>query len=429
MKLLHAISLRLLALTAIVLAFWSFFFYFEMIEEVNDEVDDTLEDYAEAIIVRSLAGEEIPTVSIGTNNQFFQKPVSEEYARQHKHIRYSDRDVFIHEKNEYEPARVLSYIYQDNDGQFHELEVSTPHIDKDDLRETIFYAVVVLFGSLLLSVIAVSVFSIHRTMRPLRRLLRWVESFQIGKKSQPLDNPTRIREFAQLNTTVEESMMRSQQLFEQQKTFLGNASHELQTPIAATMNRLEMLINDDTLSEAQMGSLLKAIHSLENMSQLNRSLLTFSKIENGQFNDAQGVDFTRLAEEILTELQPLFALRKITVEKQWRASFVPAIDPTLARMMLTNLMKNAFVHNRDGGTIVIESRSQCFSIANDGQEQPLDAEKIFEPFFRNALKSQKTEEEKNTSGIGLALVRAICIQSNLTIRYDFENSRHHFHIS
>lgn len=429
MKLLHAISLRLLALTAIVLAFWSFFFYFEMIEEVNDEVDDTLEDYAEAIIVRSLAGEEIPTVSIGTNNQFFQKPVSEEYARQHKHIRYSDRNVFIHEKNEYEPARVLSYIYQDNDGQFHELEVSTPHIDKDDLRETIFYAVVVLFGSLLLSVIAVSVFSIHRTMRPLRRLLRWVENFQIGKKSQPLDNPTRIREFAQLNTTVEESMMRSQQLFEQQKTFLGNASHELQTPIAATMNRLEMLINDDTLSEAQMGSLLKAIHSLENMSQLNRSLLTFSKIENGQFNDAQGVDFTRLAEEILTELQPLFALRKITVEKQWRASFVPAIDPTLARMMLTNLMKNAFVHNRDGGTIVIESRSQRFSIANDGQEQPLDAEKIFEPFFRNALKSQKTEEEKNTSGIGLALVRAICIQSNLTIRYDFENSRHHFHIS
>lgn len=429
MKLLHAISLRLLALTAIVLAFWSFFFYFEMIEEVNDEVDDTLEDYAEAIIVRSLAGEEIPTVSIGTNNQFFQKPVSEEYARQHKHIRYSDRDVFIHEKNEYEPARVLSYIYQDNNGQFHELEVSTPHIDKDDLRETIFYAVVVLFGSLLLSVIAVSVFSIHRTMRPLRRLLRWVENFQIGKKSQPLDNPTRIREFAQLNTTVEESMMRSQQLFEQQKTFLGNASHELQTPIAATMNRLEMLINDDTLSEAQMGSLLKAIHSLENMSQLNRSLLTFSKIENGQFNDAQGVDFTRLAEEILTELQPLFALRKITVEKQWRESFVPAIDPTLARMMLTNLMKNAFVHNRDGGTIVIESRSQRFSIANDGQEQPLDAEKIFEPFFRNALKSQKTEEEKNTSGIGLALVRAICIQSNLTIRYDFENSRHHFHIS
>lgn len=97
--------------------------------------------------------------------------------------------------------------------------------------------------------------------------------------------------------------------------------------------------------------------------------------------------------------------------------------------MLTNLMKNAFVHNRDGGTIVIESRSQRFSIANDGQEQPLDAEKIFEPFFRNALKSQKTEEEKNTSCIGLALVRAICIQSNLTIRYDFENSRHHFHIS
>ena len=95
MKLLHTISLRLLALTTVVLAFWSLFFYFEMMNEINDEVDDTLEDYAEAIIIRSLAGEEIPTTSIGSNNQFYQRPVSTDYALQTEHIRYADRDVFI----------------------------------------------------------------------------------------------------------------------------------------------------------------------------------------------------------------------------------------------------------------------------------------------------------------------------------------------
>ncbi|MBR1468646.1 MAG: HAMP domain-containing histidine kinase, partial [Prevotella sp.] len=331
MKLLHTISLRLLALTTVVLAFWSLFFYFEMMEEINDEVDDTLEDYAEAIIVRSLAGDPIPTTSIGSNNQFFQRPVSANYALQHEHITYADRDVFIHEKQEFEPARVLTYIYQDRRGQYYELEVSTPHIDKDDLRSTIFYAILSLFGALLLSIIAINIFSIYRTMLPLNRLLKWVENFQIGKSNQALDNPTRIQEFAQLNKTVEESLLRSQKLFERQKNFLGTASHELQTPIAATMNRLESILDEETLSEKQTGELLKAIHSLENMSQLNRSLLMFSKIENGQFNDAQGVDFLKLTEEILPELQMVYRHRKIKVEIRSEAAFVPYIDPTLAQ--------------------------------------------------------------------------------------------------
>ena len=169
MKLLHTISIRLLALTTVVLSFWALFFYFAMMNEINDEVDDSLEDYAEAIITRSLAGEEIPTTSIGSNNQFFQRPVSSDYARQVNHIRYADREVYIHEKKEFEPARVLTYIYRDGDGQYYELEVSTPHIDKNDLRTTIFYGMLFLFGILLLSIIAVNIFSIHRPIAEMGR--------------------------------------------------------------------------------------------------------------------------------------------------------------------------------------------------------------------------------------------------------------------
>lgn len=427
MKLLHTISLRLLALTTIVLVFWSLFFYLEMMNEINDEVDDTLEDYAEAIIIRSLSGEKIPTTSIGSNNQFFQRPVSTDYALEHEHITYADRDVFIHEKQEFEPARVLTYIYKDLHGQYYELEVSTPHIDKDDLRGTIFTSILFLFGALLLSIIAINVFSIYRTMLPLHRLLKWVENFQIGKSNQPLDNPTRIQEFAQLNKTVEESMMRSQKLFERQKKFLGTASHELQTPIAATMNRLETMLDDETLSEEQMGDLLKAIHSLENMSQLNRSLLMFSKIENGQFNDTQGIDFMELTEEILPELKIVYQKRKIKVETSQEAAFVRQIDPTLARMMLTNLLKNAFVHNEIGGSVVVASRQNGFFISNDGQ-QPLDANRIFEPFYHNSNDVQHENHEWTSTGIGLALVHTICKQSHLQINYRFEEGRHVFQI-
>lgn len=429
MKLMHYISYRLVAFTAVIVAFWSVFFYFEMMNEINDEVDDSLENYAETIIMRSLVDGEVPLNPIGSTNQFFQRPVTVEYAQTHEHIKYADRDVFILEKNEYEPARVLTYIYQNDQGQYFELEVSTPHIDKDDLRLTIFYGILSLFIALLLSIIVVNLFSLYRTMQPLNRLLEWVRHFQIGKINQPLDNPTQIQEFAQLNTAIEECMRYGQELFEQQKTFIGNASHEMQTPIAATMNRLETLLDDDTLTEEQMSGLLKAIHSLENMSQLNRSLLMLCKIDNGQFNDLQSINFMTLSEEIVSELQPFYENLNISLEVRNINPFVAKMDVTLARMMLSNLIKNAFTHNHVGGTITIMSDTRQFSIVNDGKSQPLDSTRIFELFYRDNQNVSEYNGKHSSTGIGLALVRAICLQSGLKITYHYEEGRHSFSIS
>lgn len=56
MKLIYRILLRLSLALLAVLTVWTVFFYFTMIDEINDEVDDALEDYSETIIIRSLAG-------------------------------------------------------------------------------------------------------------------------------------------------------------------------------------------------------------------------------------------------------------------------------------------------------------------------------------------------------------------------------------
>lgn len=118
MKLINYISLRLSAIAAVVLAFWSVFFYFAIIDEINDEVDDSLEDYAELVIRRALAGEPLPTASSGSNNQYYLHEVSANYAATHDHVRYEDRTVYIRDKREFEPARVISYIYTTGDGRF-----------------------------------------------------------------------------------------------------------------------------------------------------------------------------------------------------------------------------------------------------------------------------------------------------------------------
>ena len=167
MKLVNYITLRLSLLAAVVLAFWSVLFYLAIIEEINDETDDSLEDYAELVIRRSLAGEPLPSEDSGSNNQYFLHRVSAEYARSHSNVRYSDRDVFIKEKNEYEPARVVSYIYKDGHGRFFEIEVSIPSIDKQDLKMAIFYWLLFLYVAIMSGIVVVNSRSVCRSMKPL----------------------------------------------------------------------------------------------------------------------------------------------------------------------------------------------------------------------------------------------------------------------
>ena len=421
MKLIHAVSIRISLLVAFVLTLWAVAFYFAMMEEINDETDDALEDYAETIIIRSLVGDSLPTTSLGTNNQYFQHEVSDDYAATHPHVRYEDRDVFIKEKHEYEPARVLTYIYRDDKEQYHELEVSTPTFEKNDLREAIVHWLLILFGALLLIIVGISIFTVHRTMRPLHRLLKWTDHFSIDKKAQSLDNPTRISEFSKLNRSVEESFLRGQQQYERQKQFLGNAAHELQTPIAVAMARTEIMMEESEDNEKQLDELAQLLRSLKHMACINNSLLTLSRIENEQYNTVEKVDFLPLVQHAIDDMQMVYANKNISVDIRRQGRFAPLIDSHLATLLVGNLVKNAFAHNNEGGTILITIADDALTIANSGQTTALNTDDIFRPFVHNI-------DNNSSTGLGLAIVDAICRNSQLCITYSFVDQKHVFRV-
>ena len=203
MKLIHHISWRIAPILTLVMAAWAAFFYFAVLNEVNDELDDSLEDYSETIIRRALAGESLPTVDNGSNNQYFMRSVSKRYADTHAHILLEDRQVYIKEKKEYEPARVLTTIFRTDDGRIMELVVSAPTIEKKDLREAICLWIVFLYVALLLVVLLVNLFIFNRNMRPLYKLLGWMEKYRLGGAgNKPLNNKTKVTEFKKLNAAM-----------------------------------------------------------------------------------------------------------------------------------------------------------------------------------------------------------------------------------
>lgn len=420
MKLFHLVMWRMSAILVVILTCWAVLFYLAVMEEVNDEVDDSLSDYAESLIIRSLSGEKMPDTSNGSNNQYFLYDVSAEYAASYPKISYRDEMVYITAKGETEPARILMTIFQKDDGGYMELVVYTPTIEKYDLQRAILGWIVFLYVLLLLMILAVNAWVFHRNMRPLYTLLKWLENYRLGSKREPLDESLRIVEFRKLNEAANLFSERSEQLYEQQKLFIGNASHEMQTPLAICRNRLEMLMEDDTLTEKQLSELMKTHRTLENLTRLNKSLLLLCKIENRQFTDVKPICLNELLLHYLDDYKEVYAYRCVQVNIHVEDCFLLEMSESLATVLLTNLLKNAFVHTEEGGTITLTFTASSFEIRNTG-EAPLDKDRIFERFYKEGKKEGST-------GLGLALVDSICKAYRLHLSYRFEDGMHIFTI-
>lgn len=422
MKLFYRVLAHLLTGIFVILLGWAIVFYWGIMEEINDEVDDSLEDYSELVIIRSLAGKELPAHDNGSNNQYFLKEVDVSYALSKEAICYRDSMIYIAEKGETEPARILTTIFKDKDERYYELSVYTPTIEKRDLKEAIFQLLIGLFVVLLITILVINVWVFHQSMKPFYILLDWLEKFRLGKKNDVLDNPTHTTEFRKLNEAVSRFASHSEEMFEQQKQFIGNASHEIQTPLAICQNRLEMLMEDETLSEQQMGEIAKTCQTLEYVSKLNKSLLLLSKIDNSQFASVEKVCMNEILYRYLYDYQEVYDYKGITLDVHEKNTFNITMNGTLAVVLISNLLKNAFVHNIYKGKIQIEITSSNIRFGNTGKDEHLDEKHIFERFYQGSKKEGST-------GLGLAIVDAICRQSQLSIQYQFVKGWHWFDIS
>lgn len=422
MKLFNRVLIHLLSGIFIILLGWAVFFYLGIMSEVNDEVDDSLEDYSELIITRSLAGKELPAHDSGSNNQYFLREVDESYVRSHQAISYRDSMIYIKEKNETEPARILTTIFKDKENRHYELSVFTPTIEKRDLQEAIFHLLIALFATLLIAILVINIWVFRRSMKPFYQLLNWLDKYRLGQENEPLDISTDTSEFRKLNETVKRYASHSEEIYRQQKLFIGNASHEIQTPLAVCQNRIEMLMEDESLSEEQLSELAKTYQTLEYVSKLNKSLLLLSKIDNSQFVDTTTVSINELVHRYMDDYQEVYDYKEIQITLNEKENFHLQINETLATMLITNLLKNAYVHNNEHGTIQIEIGKDYITFSNSGDLQPLDEKRIFERFYQG-------KKKEGTTGLGLAIVAAICRQCSLAVSYRFVNNMHEFHVT
>ncbi|MGL5682031.1 MAG: sensor histidine kinase [Marinifilaceae bacterium] len=419
MKLIYKLLIRLFIVFTLLLGVWAIGFYVAIMDEVNDEVDDQLENYAENIIERVKEGRESRIGDNGSNNQYILLPL-ENFAIM-EGVTLKDTTIVLTSMDETEPARMLTTQFIAQNVPY-ELKVFTPTIEKKDLRESILYWIIVLYISLLVLLMVIVSWVFFRSMQPFYKLLHWLDNYKTGQKNKVLNIKTDITEFKKVNDAVIRYTNRTEKLFEQQREFIGNASHEMQTPIAICRNRLEILMEDESLSVTQLEELAKTYQTLEYLTRMNKSLLLLSKIDNGQFTESQDVNINHIITRYLEDYSEMFEHMDIRVEQRTEETLLVHMNVTLAEILISNLLRNAYVHNRPQGVINIVTTSGGLTVTNTAINGPLDTHRIFERFY------QGTKKEGST-GLGLALVASICKLQHLHIGYTYSDGMHKFEVS
>ena len=418
MRLFYRIVIRLGVALLVIMSLWAVLFYVAMVNEIRDEADDSLEGYSELIITRVLAGRQLPQMGDGSNNSYTIMPVDAEYAEQHPHLKYEDQEFYIVEKQETEPARVMTSIFSDSDGRYYELRVAMPTFEKSDLFASIAIWIALLYVVLLIVTLLITTLIFYGNMRPMYALLQWLDDYKPGVKPEAVPISEEVQEFSRLGYALQGAIDRSEELVDRQSQFIGNASHELQTPLAIIGNRVEWLLDGGGLSEEQAAELFKIKSTLARAVRLNKTLLLLTKIENGKFPDSVMVDVASLVSESVEMYGEIYTSRQMQVKVDVGEGLEVEMNESLMTTLVSNLIKNMYVHSAEGaeGSVVI--RDHQLIVENTG-ELPLDGTRIFDRFYQGP-------KSKGSMGLGLPLVAAVCRTYSLGVKYEFEGGRHRF---
>lgn len=420
MRLTTRILLTLSASLLPLMLLWATLFCFTLTREINHEVDEALEEYASLIIRRCREGRQLPALNSGSNNSYTLQPIDAAEAEEYLVPRFRDEEVYIPEKGEDEPARIMTVAFRDGEGRYLLLELATPTFEKDDLIETILWWLVSLFAILMIVVIVVATLSMRRTLRPLYALLKWLDGYTPGVIHSQVPNNTDITELRRLNEAAQSAVDRSEEMLDRQKQFIGNASHELQTPLAVINNRVEHLINFTNPTEEQLKELVKIVHSLRHSIRLNRTLLQLTRIESGEVAESENVDMSQILDSVVDNCSEIYADRGMRCQVSAEPHLYLYISEALARVLILNLVKNAYVHGTQEGDIAITLGKGEFVVSNSGGES-LDSSRVFDRFYTH------TQHESST-GLGLAIVKSICDHYGYVITYNYTSGRHIFTI-
>lgn len=408
----------------LIVSLWSVIFYFNMLDEIKGSVDEELENYKRQIVFKAEKDPTILQQKTFDEGFFSVNKISKEKALSFKDT-YEDTEIYAQDADdeapELEPVRILTTVFEQN-GSFYQLKIFNNMVEEDDLVKELLWDAAGLYVLLIFSILVINNWVLQRLWKPFYELLNELKNYRLGISKSFPQVETKTKEFSDLQDAVTTLLQYSEKSYEQQKEFIGNASHELQTPLAIAIGKLELLIEKENFTENQAAKIAEIMEIIERLVRLNKSLLLLTKIENKQFFDNQEIKVNDIVEKNIEDLQDIAEFKEVEISFSENSELLVKADAVLINIIVSNLLRNAIFHNIKSGKVEVQINAKKLIVKNTGIENSLHPEKIFTRF-------QKSEHHQSGSGLGLAIVQAIAELYDFSVSYDFKNGMHEFTVN
>ncbi len=252
---------------------------------------------------------------------------------------------------------------------------------------------------------AVAYFVSGRALKPLKRFTAKAERVQLQSLTEITLSEDEAVEFSRLSRAVNQMLLRLKQAFDAQRQFVGNAAHELRTPLALMQARLDLYMSTDhgdSCPETEE-TIAMMREQTERLSRMVRTLLDMSELKAVPRTDR--IQLAPMIEEVLADLSPLAEKSGVTLSQSGEDLWITGSDVLVYRAIF-NLVENGVKYNCPGGSV-------CVAVSRRGQKAVIEVkdtgcgipenfrESVFQPFFRV---DKSRSREKGGVGLGLSLV-------------------------
>jgi signal transduction histidine kinase len=220
-----------------------------------------------------------------------------------------------------------------------------------------------------------------------------------------------------LTESMTQMLARLEYSFTQQREFVGNAAHELKTPVAVLKSTLQSLLQRPRSSEEYRAGVHASLQDLDRLEQLLQWMLRLARAEqwaqNSQRRELDVIDINSTCEEAVERIRSIAQSRRTTIRLATNGPVPFRADPEDLQLIWTNLLENAVRYSPEGSSVEVEvSRAQdqnqdkvnvIFQDHGAGIS-PAELPRIFDRFYRG---DPSRTRATGGFGLGLAIVKAL----------------------
>ncbi|MGC8503043.1 sensor histidine kinase [Desulfurella sp.] len=416
------------AISFVIFGILGVFLYFSLEDIVLKSIDNALMTKAKAIATLISEDEGI--------NFKFSDEILKEYSKHSKHYFQIIHGSKILEKSaslngeslpvvteiktvnfKNEPVRIVPFSFKINNKQF-TIECAQDIDDKIDLLQTY-------LGILSIAIVVAIILSafgglivVNAMLKPLKKISLTISKLSESNLSKSHIDENVANELKPLAIAFNKTFARLDNVFNKQKQFVADVSHELKTPLSVILMETEMALRKQRKIDDYINTIDQIKNSALHMKSIIEILFKLIKIENTQLLEKQTCDIKQTIEKTLGILKPQLEKKHINCSIEGNTFTIEA-DKTLLLEVFLNLIDNAVKYNKENGTIKISMfATKSVEILDSGIGISKESiENLFDKFYRADPSRSKTIEGL---GLGLSLVKEILDLHKAKIKVESE---------